>query len=170
MTKKEIQNLVVLCIIALLFGLAVGKCIAQEPFREKPYNALYLSFQPADLGFGIRGDVHFNYWLGAYGSASYGQWRLYKDSGLDQHVKITLGPLIPFTDWMGNQHDFTIGLNYHHTSGEITDFINFKEDGIFHQPWSFELGLTIKYQKFALGFRTDILRWEPCFEIGIPIK
>lgn len=130
---------------------------------------MYVSYQPVDHGVGVRGDYHVNHWAGFYGSATYGQWRLYQYSGLDQHVKGTLGILIPYKDWMKNQHDFSLGVNYHYVSGEIQDTENFRNHKAFNTPWSFELGLTIKYPRFALAFRTDILRWEPCIDIGIPI-
>ena len=171
-SSAKITGYSMLAGLILLIILALTSC-TQSAFgqlREKPPPAIYGSFQMSDLGFGIRTDYHFNSWAGIYGSLTYGKWRYYQLSGLDDHVKFTLGAMAPLKDWMGNQHDVTVGLNYHWTSGEITDFENFKEEGIFYQPWSFEIGLTIKYPRFALGFRTDILRWEPCIDIGIPIR
>lgn len=157
----------------ILFALLLSvESTAQynEPFREKPPGAIYLAYQPTDHGLGIRGDYHINYWTGVYGSASYGQWRLYKWSGLGQHVKLTTGILIPYKDWMDNQHDFSLGLNYHWVSDEVEPSEIYKNDPAFNKPWSFEIGLTIKMKRFALGMRTDILRWEPCIDVGIPIR
>jgi len=156
--------------IGILVGILL--CITMESiaqFREKPLPAIYITYQPIDHGIGLRGDYHINYWAGVYGSASYGEWRLYKWSGLGQHVKLTFGTLIPYKDWMGNQHDFSLGLNYHWVSGEVIESELFKDANIFRNPWSFELGLTIKMKRVTLGIRTDILRWEPCIDIGIPI-
>lgn len=133
-------------------------------FRETPSPAIYLAFQPADCGLGIRGDYHLNHWAGVYGSVSYGQWGLYKWSGLGSHVKLTTGILIPWKDWAGNQYDWSVGLNHHLVSGDIIS------NEIFHQPWSFEVGLTAKMRGFALGLRTDIPRWEPCIDVGIPLN
>ena len=163
------RNLFIISTILFSF-IPENKGQHNEPFRDKPPSAIYISYQPTDHGLGIRGDYHINYWAGVYSSASYGQWRLYKWSGLDQHVKLTAGALIPYKDWMGNQHDFSLGLNYHWVSGEIAESEIYKNDKAFDRPWSFELGLTIKYPRFALAVRTDILRWEPCVDIGIPLN
>lgn len=138
--------------------------------REKPLNAVYLSYQPWDHGIGIRGDYHITTWAGVYGSGSYGQWGLYKGSGLNQHVKLTTGILIPYEDGGGNEFDFTLGLNYHWVSGQVVESEIYIDDPIFQQPWSFEIGVSIKLRRFALGMRTDILRWEPCIDVGIPIN
>lgn len=163
---------VIKLIIILLLSVSVegmGQFFGFD--REKPPNAIYLSYQPWDHGLGLRYDQHF--WkMGAYGSASYGKWGLYQGAGLDDHVKLTLGVLVPLKDWSGNQHDFSIGLNRHFvTPYEVDDpYNNYDPGRIEAIPWSFELGLTIKMQRFTLGMRTDILRWEPCIDVGIPLN
>jgi len=159
-------------VIVVLVVLVLSFCITmslKSQSRETPLPAVYLVTQPTDLGFGVRGDYHLNHWAGAYGSVSYGQWRYYKWSGLDDHIKATLGVLIPLKDFRGNQHDLSVGLNYHWVSGEVVPSDMFRDADIFHAPFSFELGLTIKYPRFALAFRTDVLRWEPCIDIGFTI-
>ena len=153
-------------VLIVLFSISM-ESVGQ--LREKPPNALYLSYQPWDHGLGIRGDYHLNHWVGVYGSGSYGQWGLYKSSGLDQHVKLTAGILIPWKDWRGNQYDWSVGLNHHWVSGQVVESKIFEDDPVFHQPWSFEVGFTVKMKRFALGMRTDILRWEPCIDVGIPL-
>lgn len=161
---KTILLILLLC-LSTVIGYGQYKNV-----REKPPAAIYLAYQPWDHGLGIRGDYHINHWAGMYGSASYGQWGLYADSGLGKHVKLTYGALIPYKDWAGNQHDFNIGLNYHWVSDEIIESEIYHADKVFDNPWSFELGLTIKMRRFALGMRTDILRWEPCIDVGIPLS
>jgi hypothetical protein len=155
-------------VMTILILLSITIALTAQ-FREKPHNAVYLSYQPWDHGLGIRGDVHLNHRAGIYGSASYGKWGFYQQSGLGDHIKLTSGILIPYKDWIGNQYDFSLGLNYHWVSGLVIENEVFKDDPLFHKPWSFEIGLTIKMSRFALGVRTDILRWEPCIDIGIPI-
>jgi hypothetical protein len=157
-------------IIVVLLSATVGS-MAQDyrAFRERPSHAIYLAYQPWDHGLGIRGDYHINYWAGVYGSASYGEWGLYKMSGLGQHMKLTAGILIPYKDYAGGQFDWTVGINYHKVWGEIVESEVFKDDPQFHNPWSFELGFTCKLERFTIGCRTDILRWEPCIDVGIPI-
>jgi len=155
-----------LCVIA---GLMIGSVLKGQ-FRETPAPAIYLAHTPWDMGFGLRGDYHITHWTGVYGSATYGQGYLYKWSGLGKHVKATIGTLIPYKDWKGNQHDFTVGLNYHWVSGQVEESDVFKDDPQFHKSFSFELGFTIKAPRFTLAFRTDILRWEPGIDIGIPLN
>ncbi len=159
------RNLIIVLIV--LFSISMESAGQR---REKPPNALYLSYQPADHGLGIRGDYHINHWAGVYGSGSYGRWGLYQDSGLGDHVKLTAGILIPYKKWRNNNYDFTLGLNYHWVSGQAVGNGVFNGDPFFHQPWSFEIGLTMKMHRFALGMRTDILRWEPCIDVGIPLN
>ena len=151
----------------LLLCLIPVAVIAQK--REKPRPAIYLAYQPFDHGLGIRGDYHLTSWVGMYSSVSYGTLSLYKYTGLQDHMKYTVGVLIPLQDSNGNQHDFSIGGNYH-TVQRNPDYSGQQpaSDKILY-PFSFEAGLTIKFPRITLAFRTDILRWEPCIDVGIPI-
>jgi len=159
-------------IVAVFLSLSMegrGQFFAFD--REKPPNAVYLAHQPWDLGIGLRYDQHF--WkVGAYGSVTYGNWYLYRQAGLKDHWKITAGLLIPIKDYMENKHDISIGLNRHFTkSFEVYDPLNIYDGNkIIDHPWSFELGFTIKMQRFAIAVRTDILHWEPCIDLGIPLN
>jgi len=164
------RNYFKLIIIVLLCCFTVDSAGQLSEKREKPPNALYLAYQPTDNGLGLRVDYHFNSWAGMYGSASYGQGRYYKWSELGKHVKLTTGILIPYKDWMGNQHDFSIGLNYHWVDGNILENEIFHAYPAFDSPWSFELGLTIKLRRVALGMRKAILRWELCIDLGFPVR
>jgi len=159
-------------IIILLLSFSVEGM--GQPFgfdRERPPSAIYVAYQPWDHGVGLRYDQHF--WkIGAYTSASYGNWGMYKDAGLADHVKLTAGVLVPLSDWNDHQHDISIGVNRHFVSQfEVEDpYNNYDGDNIANIPWSFELGLTLKAQRFTLAVRTDILRWEPCIDVGIPLN
>lgn len=136
---------------------------------EKPLNAIYLSYQPIDHGLGIRGDYHF--WkAGIYGSASYGRWGLYKHASLKNHIKLTVGILVPLKRYLPNQFDISIGLNHHHVEKIISPDAVYWASGIIYYPWSYEIGLTTKLKRITVGVRTDIMRWEPCIDIGIPIR
>jgi len=133
--------------------------------------AIYTSFQPADLGVGIRGNYHFQ-GIGVYGSVSYGNGGLYSQHCLIHHVKSSLGIMLPMFRYVpenilyGNKFFFTTAINYH-SIGNSTCNNNYLDSRIFN-PWSFELGITTyTTNRFTLGVRTDILRWEPCIDIGI---
>jgi hypothetical protein len=154
-------------VVIIILALAPIICMGQ--FRERPPSAFYLSYQPTDNGTGARFDYHFNHWAGLYSSASYGSMGLYHLSGLGQHVKASMGILIPYKDYMGNQFDWSVGLNYHWVSGEVEPSCIFEDNPQFHKPWSFELGLVMKMRRVCIGMRTDILRWEPCIDVGIPL-
>jgi len=136
---------------------------------------IYLGFQPADLGIVIRGDIDK-----FYGSISYGNWGIYKYYGLKNHFKLTAGIMIPLKpDKYGFEVKPTIGINYHLLNGPMSGIMDniprryfddrWPNSKIFNH-WSFELGTTIYMKRFALGMRTDILRWEPCIDVGIRFK
>lgn len=72
---------------------------------EKP-NALYLVFQPCDLGLGLRYDKRFDFNLkdrkisnlGAYFSLSRGKYGLGEGEYIKNHIKMALGGLIYFKE------------------------------------------------------------------------
>jgi hypothetical protein len=122
--------------------------------------AVYISFQPADLGFGLRGDYKI-----FYGSLSYGNGGIYRNYDLDHHVKITAGVMIPLKpDASGFEFYPSVGINYHTLNH--AEIGGLTVDPKIFNPLSFELGLTVYMGRFALGMRTDILRWEPCVDLG----
>ena len=129
-------------------------------------SALYVALQPVDFGVGVRGDYYIN-GLGLYSSVSYGNWGLYRQYDIKHHTKFTTGVLLPLPDYEGNKFDITAGLNYHLLGSVMLDGSPLNPN-IFN-PWSFELGVTVKLKRFALGVRTDILRWEPCVDIGFKL-
>jgi len=58
------------------------------------------------------------------------------------------------------------GLNYHYLESAILD--NPVNQNTFN-PVSFELGICVKYSRFAVGLRIDPVRWESSVDFGIPI-
>ena len=134
---------------------------------QVPAGSVYGTFQVTDLGGGVRGDYHFQSGWGMYGSFSYGNWYLYKNSGLQHHYKGTIGGLALISDWMGNHHYVTLGANYHDVEKipGLDDSAYWASD-IIYQHFSFEAGITVKYSRVSIAFRTDILRWEPCIDVG----
>lgn len=130
--------------------------------KAQSYNAVYVSHQPVDLGIGMRGDYYIKR-MGLYSSLSYGNWGFYKREDIKHHVKFTTGVLVPLPDYNGGIFDITAGINYH-LFGSIP--IESPLNPHIFNPWSFELGLTTKLRYFAVAIRIDILRWEPCVDIG----
>jgi len=130
--------------------------------------AIYVAFQPVDLGMGIRYDQYFKP-IGLYGSLSYGNYYLYRMNGLKDHIKLTGGIMIPFgkktTSTLDDFH-ITIGLNRHWVNHSNASSI--VRNTPILKPWSFELGVSTPiFKKFTMAFRTDILRWEPCIDVGL---
>ena len=138
-------------IVLVIFVLSIMQLNAQQ--RQ---DAIYLTVQPCDYGIGLRYDYMFGK-VGMYNSLSYGNWSLYKEAGLEHHIKITIGSLLP----VYNQHA-TVGLNYHSVQETILP------DG--YHKLSFELGFTAQIRNVVIGLRTDVLNWEPYVDIGIPIS
>jgi hypothetical protein len=138
-------------------------------------SSIYISLQPADLGVGIRGNYHFED-VGVYGSITYGNGGVYKRNYLTNHIKLTTGVMVPIFRYepenMINGYKFfaTVGINYH-SIGEYTNADNDYLNPKIFNPWSFELGLTsYVWKRFTIGLRTDILRWEPCVDVGWRFK
>ena len=110
------------------------------------HNALYLTYQPIDCGFGARVDYYIKVptreaEVGLYNSISFGNGAVYKYNGLRNHFKFTMGTLLPIADYKNSHYDVVLGINYH--------IVNDKNaspnlDPIIFKPWSFELGINIK--------------------------
>jgi len=130
-------------------------------------DAFYLAFQPADLGVGVRCDWHIGR-LGLYNSFTYGDWGVYREYGLKHHMKMTAGVLLPLSDYRSWEYAVSAGFNYH--SFRYSYIEGFEVDSRILDPCSFELGLTVRMRWWALGVRTDILRWEPCIDLKIPLR
>lgn len=132
-----------------------------------PQENVFVCFQPVDSGLGIRLD--FQAWdKSFYGSLSYGNGGLYKLTGLSAHKKLSFGYRLPFKDKRGYLFQITGGLNYHtlKIEGDCSQGLN----PILRRPFSFELGTSLEINKFIIGVRTDILRWEPSIDFGRKLK
>ena len=84
--------------------------------------------------------------LGIYNSLSYGNGGAYRGWDLEHHIKASLGILMPLPDYHNASFDFTAGINYHHIGSPIFVQNRFLDAKIFN-PWSFEMGLTVKFHK-----------------------
>lgn len=153
-------------LLSILTIMLLTCVYSYSQYRKIPHpDAIMLSYQPTDNGIGLKYE-HSYPGVGVYGSVSYGNWGLYKRYNLDHHIKSSIGVLVPMRDYLGYKYDFTAGINYHYIHGNGDDLLNPK----IYNPFSFELGVSVKLNKFAIAIRTDILRWEPCVDVGIPIN
>ena len=155
---------------AIIFLALALSAVGQPRPNKKPYSTVYLCYQPADHGFGLGGEYYFNPYIGAYASASYGNWGLYQFAGYKNHIKATIGGIIPIRKYRDDYAGILVGVNYH--------YVKKKDDYVCPVPinqmavereLSFEIGLTFRIRRIVMGLRTDILRWEPCVNIGFPI-
>lgn len=149
-------------LLILILALSSMLCIGQ-------YTSASLSVQGVDLGVGIRVDHYFKSNMGIYGSLSYGDWYLYRHNNLRNHYKGTIGVAIPIPDRDGlydpNDNCYvTLGYNTHLLDKVGESIV----DDIIFQKHSFELGITRQITKYIIfAVRTDVLRWEPCIDVGI---
>jgi hypothetical protein len=155
-------------LLALILLTLMTRVVAQDITSNKivvKLNSVYTSIQPVDLGVGIRYDRYLKN-FGTYSSISKGNYWFDRDhtNYIRDHIKITVGVSIYLPEYREAISDFTIGVNYHLWNNVNTNNVNINQN-IFN-PWSLELGVTNKVKRLAIGLRTDILRWEPCLDIG----
>lgn len=149
------NKLITLIILIIIPGVSIA--------QNKYSNSIYLCFQPADFGIGMRIDYHIiNTEL--YNSLSYGNWGDYRKAGILNHTKLTMGAILFSSEHNRNTYSITTGINYH-LFGKQERYIHRISD-----PWSFELGVSLKMKRLSFGMRTDVLRWEPCVDVGYRIK
>ena len=140
-------------LLLILMFIVGGVCFSQN-------NSLYLSVQPSDFGVGMRYD-RMNDVTGGYATITWGNYK-YPFGYINDHWKATAGALILISTEFGNTY-MSGGMAYHHY-GEKNFMTEIKESSF--NPISFELGFKWDMRKFVISARTDILKWETCFDIG----
>ena len=152
----------IILLILLLFSIHIKA--QHNKVEQFTFDAIYVSYQPVDFGFGIRADYHLGS-IPIYNSISYGDGALYRNYDMRDHYKFTMGIGIPMKDYLNNEYKFNAGINYHKLGSIMIE--NIPWDTHLFNPFSFELGIAVYcWGNFALAIRTDILRWEPCLDIG----
>jgi len=126
-------------------------------------NHVSATFQPQDLGIGLKYDRMFNK-VGVYTSLAYGNYKFGNGNYINDHYKTALGILYQSNDPF--QSFLMIGITYH-TYGErdITGIEHEINENVF-KPFSFEFGASTAIGRFLPGFRMDLGKWEGCFELG----
>ena len=115
-------------------------------------NIISATFQPTDLGYGLRYDRLFTD-FGLYTGLTKGEYRL-DNSYIKDHYKVSLGATIPC------QYSYLSGgLCYNRYGERCGDF------GL--HPLSFDIGCGVILGKINIDFRMDFINGEGCVELGI---
>jgi hypothetical protein len=139
----------VLNISAGIFFFTAGAATAsaQTSYQD---NRIYMSFQPGDLGVGMRLD-HDN----AYASLAFGNYWLPNGGYIHDHVKMTIGCII---------EGYTIGISYHRY-GDINATLPLNR--MATSPISMEFGARIEIGKRnTVALRFDPFQWQGTVDFG----
>jgi hypothetical protein len=122
--------------------------------------ALYLCFQPNDLGMGLRYDHHFKK-VGLYGSYSHGVYERNTTSRVS-HSKIAGGIIVKsrFEPDQKHYNFFSAGPTYNVYQGQTSNTKAFK-------PIAAEIGAGSVFGWFTLAFRYELIKSNSSVEIGI---
>ena len=164
--RKTLKNLLYGVIpITIASFLPMNEAKGQTAKIENP-NAIYLTFQPGDLGLGIRYDHEFSS-FGIYSSLSRGNYKLSNEMYINNHIKVALGGLFylrkKYVD--SPKGFFNFGLSYHNY-GKNSYTLEMINEELF-EPLSIEAGVGVKKGHFSCGIRFDPLKWEGCLDFGI---
>jgi hypothetical protein len=168
-SNKWVTKVLLMLILITLMTICSRQTVAKgQDINRKP-NTVYVALQATDYGIGVRYDRMFN-GVGVYTSLSHGNYWLdpSHDTYIKDHYKYTIGVICSLPNQpLDNTYTFDVvtGLNYHWWGTVYLDGMQL--DPRVWNPWSFELGVNCKFNRFALGVRTDIMRWEPCIDLGI---
>lgn len=131
---------------------------------EKP-NTIYLTFQPGDLGLGVRYDRRISQ-FGVYSSLSRGNYKLADGDYINNHIKIALGGVFYLRKiFDGIQGFFNCGLLYH-TYGEKSYEPETINEKVF-KPLSIETGVGARKGHFCASLRFDPIKFECSMDFGI---
>jgi hypothetical protein len=133
------------------------------PIVLQAQNTISVTFQPTDLGLGLRYDRMISH-IGLYGLVSYGNYSPLRAMLKREHIKTSLGlthyiaprlighPL-PFVSMAGS---------YHYYGAKVAEF---GEKAVTHI--SLDLGAGVRFKRIMTGFTIDPLKWEGAFNFGI---
>jgi len=137
------------------------------PILANSQNTVYLTFQPTDLGAGLRYDHQVNTDFGLYASASYGQYRMPMGSYIKEHLKFAFGAMKYMPPNKDNGAIVHFGAGFvHDRYGEVKiTFDGFNTEVL--RPITFECFTGIRLQKgFSLGLRFNFFKVESSIDIG----
>ena len=128
--------------------------VSDEP---RTNNTLYLSFQPTDLGIGMRYDRQISD-CGLYYSVSYGSYKL-TNGYIDNHVKIAIGGL-KYT----HSSFYSFGVAYHYYGERSLPYEPIER--VF-QRFSPEFGAGVTLGKVRVALTIDVVKFESSINIGL---
>ena len=114
-----------------------------------------LSFQPVDIGLGVRYDHLFKN-FGLYTSVSKGSYKVDDNIYIKDHYKISGGIEVP------TENGFISGGISYHKYGERKGDIR----QMIFNPVSIEFGGGVFIGRFVCSIRMDFVKWEPTIDIG----
>jgi len=158
----------------LFFGVTMILCTLIMLWCSRPapgQSVVSIVHHPVDYGIGIRADIYpdkdsqalFKRW-GSYYAVTYGNWGLYRRFGINHHITLTSGILIPLKSYHNYLYNLSIGVNYHHLGKGYEEHYLVKPN--IYKKWSYELGLSVRMKRTAVFIATDIRRWEPGVGLG----
>lgn len=124
--------------------------------ESRRVNTLYLSFQPTDLGVGLRYDRQITD-CGLYYSVSYGNYR-FTEGYIDNHVKVAVGGL-KYT----HSSFYSFGVAYHYYGERSLPYEPIER--VF-QRFSPEFGIGVTLAKVRVALIMDIVKWESSINLG----
>jgi len=144
------------------------KRINRQTIKIRDPNTLYLTFQPADLGLGIRYDRRISQ-FGVYSSLSRGKYRLGNDEYINNHFKFALGGLLYLKENLFNNSTgfLSLGIPYH-SYGEKSYEPGSINEKIF-KPLSIEFGGGVRKRNLGAAIRFDPFKGEGSMDFVIPI-
>lgn len=153
-----------LFLFSFLMAFSIS-ALAGNPYLQRN-NAVYAVIQPGDFGLGLRYDRHTDIG-GVYVSLAKGSYRLPASGYIHNHYKGALGLMYELPQKINNpiKNYLSLGLTYH-TYGERNYNPVLINENVF-KPWSFEAGCGVKINRFIIGIRMDILKWEGSMDFGI---
>jgi hypothetical protein len=125
-------------------------------FELTAQNTIYLTWQPVDMGLGIRYDRQFKE-VGLYTSLSKGEYQ-FDEGYIKDHWKAALGGIAYIKDAF-----LSAGFNLHsygENSGVNPDVL---------YPISFEVGLGLRLspEKWSVALRLDPVKWDSSIDVGL---
>ena len=128
-------------------------------------NAIGITYQPIDNGFGIRYDRRISD-IGFYVSASYGNYYMTGGRTIKNHVKTSLA-MTKYFDYTENRKFktlFSLAMSYHSYGEKKELYMDLPMQVLF--PISVDIGGGVRINRFNSGFCYDFIKSEAVVNFG----